>query len=227
MVNLDRDWLPRLSAKMARQHRRHHIVTDQGEQWPSVTTILNATRSPEQRQALANWRQRVGSEEASRIATTASRRGGGTHRYIQRCLEGDAIACPDIVQPYWQSIQPVLQQLQTVRLVEGYVVHDTLGYAGQVDCIATYQGIPCVCEWKTADRPKGSIDRLYDYPLQLAAYCGAANQTYHDYGLQITHALLVVAIPHHPAELFWFDSAHLVTYWQQWHERVDRYHRLH
>ena len=39
---------------------------------PSVTTILSATKSEEDKAALANWKERVGVKEANRIKTKAS-----------------------------------------------------------------------------------------------------------------------------------------------------------
>ncbi len=220
-------WLPRCEGRTVRQQGNQWIATAQGYRFPSVTAILNATRPREHLEALAAWRQRVGMAEAASIASAASRRGTGTHRQIQHFLEGKPVDCTAHVQPYWESFLPVLQTLRAVRLVEGYVFHGDLGYAGQVDCIASYQGVPCVCEWKTADRPKGSVDRLYDYPLQLAAYCGAANATYSAHHLHITHALLVVGIPHHPAEVFWFLPDDLAGYWNQWQQRLTTYLATH
>jgi hypothetical protein len=77
-----------------------------------------------------------------------------------------------------------------------------------------------LCEWKTADRPKQSLDRLNDYPLQVVAYWGAVQHTYQDYDLDLNHALLAIAIPDLPAEVFWFDLETIAYYWQQWEERV-------
>ena len=37
------------------------------EKLPSVTTILSATKSEEEKAALANWKERVGHKEANRI----------------------------------------------------------------------------------------------------------------------------------------------------------------
>ena len=51
---------------------------------PSVTTILSATKSEEEKAALANWKERVGVKEANRIKTEASSRGTSMHSYI--CL---------------------------------------------------------------------------------------------------------------------------------------------
>ena len=218
-------WLPPYRATLLRQNGQQYYVNDRGDRLPSVTSILNVTRPLEQREALANWRSRIGVEAAAQISSKASRRGSGTHRQIQQYLEGKPVTCSEAVEPYWQSFQPLLETLEAVRLVEGCVVHNDLGYGGKVDCVATYQGIPCVCEWKTADRPKGSRDRLYDYPLQLAAYCGAVNHTYEAFGLNLTHGLLVVGIAHQAAEVFWFEPPDLATYWNAWQQRVVDYYQ--
>lgn len=215
--------LPRLLAKAVRENGKQYYVDNQGNRLPSVTTILNATKPQADRDRLFNWRQRVGTAEANQISRTASNRGTQTHKQIQRYLQGESKPCPDAVLPYWRSIEPVLQDIQEVRLIEGSVFHYGLSYGGKVDCVASYQGIPCVCEWKTADKPKGSIERLYDYPLQLSAYLGAVNDYYQDYGIQLSCALLIVAIPETPAEVFWFEPAQMKDYWQLWEERVAQY----
>jgi len=217
--------LPRLNAKQVREHGSQYHISDQGDRLPSVSTILNATRSSEQRAALNRWQQQVGVEEAARITGVASRRGTGTHKQVERYLQGEAIVCPEPIRPYWESLKSVLHKVEQVRLVEGTVFHHDLGYAGKVDCIATYDGVPCLCEWKTADRPKQSLERLYDYPLQLVAYWGAANDSYQDCDLNLSHALLAIAIPALPAEVFWFDRVAIDYYWLQWQERVKLFWR--
>lgn len=217
--------LPRYTAKSVRDRGQQYYVNDQGDRIPSVTTILNATKPQAHREALAQWRDRVGAVEATRISGAASRRGTGTHKQIQRYLEGEPVTCSETVQPYWDSVEPVLQNLQEVRLVEGLVFHAGLGYAGQVDCVASYQNIPCLCEWKTADKPKQTLERLYDYPLQLVAYLGAVNQFYQEQGVNLAHGLIAIAIPGQAAELFWFDSELLADYWQQWEARVAEFWR--
>lgn len=214
--------LPRLHAKSLRENGNQYYVDAKGDRLPSVTTILNATQPQEARDRLMNWRRRVGKDEANRISGKASRRGMQTHKYIQRYLQGLDSPCPDNSRPYWESIKPVMQDIDTVRLIESPVLHYDLSYAGVVDCVASYKGIPCVCEWKTADKPKGS-DRLFDYPLQLTAYLGAVNLAYQDYGIKLEHALLVVAIPEMPAQVFWFEPTAILDQWQQWEKRVAAY----
>ncbi len=222
---MSEELLPRYQAKSVKESGRQYYVNDRGDRLPSVTTILNATKPREDWERLMNWQQRVGIEQAAEITRTASRRGTGTHRYIQRYLKGEAVVCSEAVRPYWESVKPILECLESVRLVEGTVFHDRLAYAGVVDCVASYEGVPCLCEWKTSDKPKQTVERLYDYPLQVAAYWGAVNSLYQANGVHLEHALLVVAIPEMPAEIFWFEPDAIAQYWQQWESRVRQYWR--
>lgn len=216
--------LPAYSAKSVRLDGQSYFVDSQGIRLPSVTTILNATKPQAAREALMQWRQRVGKAEAQRISGTASRRGTLTHKHLKGYLLGEAASCPEAVRPYWESLATVLPLIQQVRLVEGFVFHRDLGYAGKVDCIASYDGVPCVFDWKTADQPKGSIERLHDAPLQLAAYCGAINYCYAEQ-VNLQHAALVVAVPNQPAEVFWLEAAAMAEYWQQWQARLAQFYR--
>ena len=59
-----------------------------GDPVPSVTTILSATQPAEKRKALANWRKRVGTEEAQRVTTTAANRGTVMHNILEHWALG-------------------------------------------------------------------------------------------------------------------------------------------
>lgn len=199
---------------------RSYFVDEQGDRFPSVTTILNATKPWEEKQALRSWRARLGTQEANRITRNASRRGVFVHKQIHHYLLGHTIELTETVQPYWNSVQSVLSEIDNVRLIEGTVFHDPLHYSGRVDCVANYRGVPCILDWKTAAKPK-SRDRLYDAPLQLTAYCGAFNQFYPTESLH--HVGVVIALPDRPADVFWFEPEALNQYWQQWQHRVQTF----
>ena len=62
--------------------------TRHDEKLPSVTTILSATKSEEEKAAIKNWQERVGFKEANRIKTEASSRGTSMHSYIEDYLRG-------------------------------------------------------------------------------------------------------------------------------------------
>ncbi len=69
----------------------------------------------------------------------------------------------------------------------------------------------------------GSTKTRGEHPLQLVAYMGAVNEYYRDYGIEIAHALLVIAIPETASEVFWFETEAMNQYWQQWEPRVAEY----
>ena len=58
------------------------------EKLPSVTSILQATKSEEDKASLENWKQRVGHKEANKIKNEASSRGTSMHSYIEDFLRG-------------------------------------------------------------------------------------------------------------------------------------------
>ena len=58
------------------------------EKLPSVTSILQATKSEEDKAALENWKHRVGVQQANKIKTEASNRGTSMHSYIEDFLRG-------------------------------------------------------------------------------------------------------------------------------------------
>ena len=55
---------------------------------PSVTTILQATQSPEKREALRKWKERVGREQAESVKQQAASRGTNMHLHLERYLLG-------------------------------------------------------------------------------------------------------------------------------------------
>ena len=62
--------------------KRHYCLPD-GSKVASVTTILDATKSEESKQALNNWRKRVGPRKAQEITTEAAGRGTRMHKFLE------------------------------------------------------------------------------------------------------------------------------------------------
>ena len=58
------------------------------EKLPSVTSVLNATKSEEDKISLELWKKRVGYTEANKIKNEASSRGTSMHSYIEQYLQG-------------------------------------------------------------------------------------------------------------------------------------------
>ena len=68
--------------------KRHYEINN--SQLPSVTTILEATRSQHKRDSIKKWRNKVGEKEAQRILVESSKRGTDMHKYLEEYLIGQA-----------------------------------------------------------------------------------------------------------------------------------------
>jgi genome maintenance exonuclease 1 len=75
-------------ARESVEGKRHYALPD-GSRVPSVTTILERTKPQEARQALQEWRNRVGHERAQQITTEAANRGTRMHTYLERYVKSD------------------------------------------------------------------------------------------------------------------------------------------
>ncbi|NQE37244.1 exonuclease [Microcoleus asticus] len=208
--------------KRTRANGRFDYQDENGILLPAVTTILKATQPIESVAALSNWRKKVGNAEANRIAATSRRRGELLHQWVKDYLQGLSPTASSLIQPYCYSVQSVLEKLSDVQLVETVVPNYVEGYAGKVDLVDRYQGVPCTIEWTTAEEPKLRVEKLYDKPLQLVAYGGAINRCYGEtlFGNKIVNALIVVALPDEDAEIFVLEREQLLEYWQKWLKRL-------
>ncbi|MDB9525556.1 exonuclease [Oscillatoria sp. CS-180] len=215
--------LERYRAKTVTVNRRR-VYEINGCRYPGVTTILSATKPAEARKALQQWRQRVGVETAQKISNKASSAGTRLHKQIARFLEGQLVDIPADVTGYWDSIVPVLEDVSEAWLVEGAVWHDD-GYVGFPDAVMTYQGRICLCDWKTAIKPK-KLEWIGDYCLQVAAYAKAFEQVYTEAGIEVEGALIAIALDSTPAQTFWLDRDAVEHHWDHFQQRLDEYYRI-
>ena len=149
---------------------------------PSVTSILQATKSEEDKAALENWKQRVGYKEANKIKTEASSRGTSMHSFIEDFLRGR------INESFFESNEQYKNMAKEIidkgikgKLEEIYGMETTLHYpekyAGTADLIGIYEGKECCVDFKQANRLK-KVEYIQDYFLQLGAYTLAHNVVY-------------------------------------------------
>lgn len=145
-------------------------VTPQGKTYPSITTVLSVRG----KEAIYEWRRRVGEEEANRVTRHACARGTAMHTIAEKYLNNE----PDIynkgemphVVALFRSIQPVLDSnIGRVVMQECPLYSDHLGIAGRVDLIAEYEGKLSVIDFKTSKRVK-TRDEISNYFIQSCAY---------------------------------------------------------
>ena len=174
--------------------KRHYCLPD-GSKVPSVTTILDRTKSEEKKQILANWKKRVGETKAQEIVTEAANRGTRMHAYLEQyVLSGDMKPLPDnpFAHPSWfMAAEVILQGLQHVDEFWGVEVplYYSGLYAGTTDCLGVWKGKPAILDFKQTNKPK-KREWIDDYFLQLAAYAQAHN---HTYGSNIETGVILMA----------------------------------
>ena len=194
---------------------------------PSVTTILSATKSEEEKAALANWKERVGHKEATRIKTEASTRGNNLHSYIENYLRGrinDSFF--ESNELYKNMAKEIIEKGINGKLEEIYGMEETLyypeQYAGTADLIGVYQGKNVIIDFKQANKPK-KTDYIQDYFLQLGAYTLA-----HDvvHGTKMKAGIILLCTKDILFQEFKIEGAELEMYQNLFLGRVKKFYEL-
>jgi genome maintenance exonuclease 1 len=134
--------------------------TPDGAAVPSVTTILDKTKPEEKRQALANWKKRVGVEKAQQITTEAANRGTRLHTYLEHYVLDDVLKEKGTNPFSWAShrmAEVVIEQgLCNVDEYWGMEVplYFPQIYAGTTDCVGVHNGSPAIMDFKQSNKPK-------------------------------------------------------------------------
>lgn len=215
--------------------KRHYALPD-GSKVPSVTTILDKTKSQESRDALANWKKNVGEQRAQQIVTEAANRGTRMHAYLEQyVLSGDMKELPNnpFAHPSWfMAAEVILKGLVNVDEfwgVEVPVYYSGL-YAGTTDCLGVWKGRPAIMDFKQSNKVK-KREYIGDYFLQLAAYAQAHN---HTHGTNIRDGVILMAVQPKqlpdgtfstPEYLEFEVSGDEFDHWSnEWNKRVELYY---
>lgn len=149
---------------------KRFYFTDKGI-FPSITTVLGS--SEKKKQALREWRQRVGNEEANRISRAASSRGTALHKICEDYINNENVNHhKDKILPWmmFNQLKPVLdQKLGDIYLQEQALWSMKYRIAGRVDCIADWNGVLSVIDFKTSTSERED-EWNEDYYIQGSAY---------------------------------------------------------
>ena len=144
-------------------------VTPEGIRFPSVTTVLSINT----KDAIIEWRRRVGPEEANRKSSFAASRGTQVHKMVERYLDNrdDYLEKSNhLTRHNFNVMKPTLdERISKIVLQEAPLYSKHLGIAGRVDCIGVFDGKLSVIDFKTAEKPK-RWDWIHNYFMQETAY---------------------------------------------------------
>ena len=194
----------------------------EGKHYPSVTTILSATKPKATEDALERWKNRIGVDVAKDKFLSACARGTAMHNLCEaHLLNRELGEITDHVKPYWESIKPTLSQITNVQMTEQRVHHPKLKYAGCLDAYATFRGVEnTLIDFKSSDKKKDS-KWITDYFLQVVAYSAAVKELF---DISTNQAAIIIGVPNHKAQVFVLTRELMLVYWQLWKNRVKQFY---
>ncbi len=169
--NIDKTLLPKTKGKSIDGHRLYAI---DDKNYPSVTTVLNRRK----KEGLLQWRKNVGEGAANWEMGRAARRGTATHTLIEQYIKGETPSERSVLPiGLFRLLKPYVDQVNNIHLLEACMYSHKLTIAGQVDCVAEYNGKLSVIDFKTSTRDKKE-EWVENYFIQTTAYCEMFEEQY-------------------------------------------------
>lgn len=168
--------------------------TPSGKNYPSVTQVTGHLT----KQAINEWRKRVGEAEANRISTAASGRGTRIHTLCESFLLGKAIEVDMFDTEMWNSMKPIVDKIDNIHALESKLYSDKLELAGTVDCIGEFDGVLSVIDFKTSKNPK-DINNIQHYFLQATAYSVMFQELT---GIIVQDITILIGVDHDKPQIF-------------------------
>lgn len=180
--------LPDLKSETHSDGKRYY-TSPSGKRLPSVTTVVGAMK----KQAIMEWRNRVGEVEANRVSKLATGRGNRVHDLAERYLKNERIdwvrEMPDAVEMF-RTLIPSVQRINNIHYIEQALWSERIGMAGRVDLIAEWDGVLSVIDFKTSKKIKKKED-IQDYFAQCTAYAGMYEE---HVGQPIDQIVIIMAV---------------------------------
>lgn len=194
---------------------------------PSVTTILDKTKPREKREALANWKKRVGDKEAQRIVTEAANVGTVMHNILEYWVKNeDYDPGNNVVHRQAKAMAQVVKEHVQPNLDEVWGSEVNLYYpglyAGTTDLLGVWKGQPAIMDFKQTNKPK-KREWIEDYFLQGAAYSLAHNALYET---DIKSIAIFMCSRDCEWQLFEVKADEFQHWADKWAARVEQFYRL-
>ena len=216
---------------------KRFYATPDGNNLPSVTTILDKTKSQDKIEALDRWRRSVGVEKAQQITTEAANRGTRMHTYLEQYVKEGAIKEPGSNPYSWPShamakvvVEKGLKIVSEFWGIEVPVYFPGI-YAGTTDGAGIHLNEEAILDYKQTNKPKRR-EWIDDYFMQLCAYAEAHNELH---GTKIKKGVILMCVKPDldeqfniikPPEYqeFVLEGAEFDRYRNLWWRKVEEYY---
>jgi len=218
---------------------KRFYATPDGKNLPSVTTILDKTKSQDKIEALNRWRRSVGAEKAQQITTEAANRGTRMHTYLEQYVRDGSIKEPGSNPYSWAShamahvvVEQGLKNVSEFWGIEVPLYFPGI-YAGTTDGAGIHLNEEAILDYKQTNKPK-KREWIEDYFVQLCAYAEAHNELH---GTRIRKGVILMCVKPdideqfniiNPPEYqeFVLEGAEFDRYKDLWWRKVEQYYML-
>ena len=174
-----------------KMNKYHQYTTPSGDIYSSVTTMLRKTQDEESQKGIKKWREDVGEKVAEYVMKNSALIGTQTHLLNEDYLNSIPLKNNFNLLAYahHQNFIQYLNKIDNIHGIEIRLFSDTMKLAGTADCIAEYDGILSIIDYKT----KKSYQReewMMDYFIQATTY----SRMYHEMtGRKIDQMVVLVS----------------------------------
>ena len=186
------DYTPvHMEAQTDKETGKRIYVTPSGNRYPSVTTVIGSNKK--KMQSIMRWRKRVGAEKANNITAHSTNRGTKYHSivedYFNNQLDLKKYSKYPLPVLMFNHSRSTLDRINNIYFQEAALYSDKLELAGRVDCIAEFDGVLSIIDFKTSASEKAD-NRLYDYFVQETAYACMLMEVH---GIRVSQLVTIVA----------------------------------
>ena len=176
-------------AKTDHDESGHYYITNEGKRYPSITTVLKMLDTKEwygywvtsiaKKENISESQAKVRCKE---IGDNSIKMGNIIHKYAEDYLNNskyvplksaediENINPADLFQPLMTHLASATT-IGTIYGVEKSIYSDDLELAGTVDCIAEYEGVLSIIDFKNSRKRKTKSEcAKKDYFVQMCAY---------------------------------------------------------
>ena len=211
--------LPPLKAKNVNGKRFYeHLETK--EAYPSITSVL----SIRDKKGLHEWRQKVGEEVANHVMIQAANRGTAVHNMVEDYLNNIDLEQVDkykkqfLPRMMFNVLKPELSKINNIRLQEAQMFSSDYTVAGRVDCIAEYDGVLSIVDFKTSTKEKNE-SWIENYFIQGSAY---AEMFKEHFGEEVTQVVILIVTEEGTTQVF---KKNKVDYLPKLKEAVENFYK--
>ena len=212
--------LPKLTRKTTEEGRRY--FTPDGNAYPSITTVLGVLS----KDGIIEWRKRGGEEEANRISRQAATRGTAVHKlaedYLDNLPDWNKGAMPANLASF-NDLKTILdERLNNIYFQEEFLYSDRLKCAGQVDCIAEFDGQLSIVDFKTSRKPKKE-EWITSYFIQASFYAAAF---YERTGIPIKQGVILITVDGNEPQVFKVNTYDYLEHFLSVRKKYKEIHKV-